>query len=896
MVRFVRVLSVKTGQLLGFFGIATLVGLLCAALAIPVVGALAYGTNAGAQKISTLPAGLKIPSLDGRTYVYDNSGDLVATFFSQDRVYVPIQKIAPVMQTAIVDIEDERFYTHGAADIKGTLRAIVNNAQSASTQGGSTLTQQYVKQILINEATTPAQLAAILGNRTHDYGEKLRELQYAIALEGKLTKKQILEGYLNISPFGQSVYGIEAGAEYYFGTTAARLTLPQAAMLAGEVQAPSVNDPTAGGTHVRAAINRRNVVLAKMYSLKHISRAAYETAIRAPLGLHVTKPQVGCAAANVSQWYCDYILRTLENDPQLSFLGASVAARDARLYSGGLKIYTALNPGIQQLADAGMAAATNPTDKPIVSTAIVQPGTGNIVAISNSKNYSNVATQSATSVDYAVPTLYGSSSGIQPGSGMKPITMAVALEQGLPLNYPIVASSGVTLASRGLSYTNCAGENVSDPSYQLTNEGGENYGSITMLRALWESVNSYFVQLEAKVGLCPVAQLAAKIGMTSATLSNGTWVPAPLDQVPTLTIGTDVTSPLQMSELYATLANHGVYCAPRVVTRIVDVDADRVLYDQAPQCTRVMPADVADAIDWALYHNVQGDLDPASTARFTRIPGIPTGGKTGTTDSHQAVWFNGYNPQFAASVAISVPYGQSVSDQEIGGTFTGAATGGQTAGRIWTAIMKPILEAQKVHPGFIKKPADRFGAPGRYTGEKTLVPDVTGLYVDAATSEIVHAQLTATVATTEVASTEPKGTVDHTAPGGGTSVLVGSSVQLFISNGIAPSPTSSPSPSSTSSQSPSPNPTRSSSPTPGPTQTTTARPTSTRSSTPKPTRTRKRRSATSELTASGSISSTAADVPASGSSATDRGRHRGPTRDPATEVFRRDLATFWRES
>ncbi len=785
--RTVRLLVVKVSTLAGFLGVAILCGLLCAALAVPVLGSVAYGVSAGARAVTRLPTALAVPALRGRTRVYDRTGALVATFFSQNRVEVPLTRVAPVMQQAMVDIEDERFYQHGALDLKGTLRALANNAQSSSStrQGGSTLTQQYVKNILVNQATTPAELATVL--RQRGVAEKVRELRYAVALEGRLSKRQILEGYLNIAPFGQNVYGVEAASQYYFATSAAKLTVAQAAMLAGEVQAPSLYDPTAGGTHVVQAKDRRDTVLAKMYQLHHIPKATYDAAVKSPLAIHRTEPMQGCATARVSKWYCDYVLSVLLKDPALSVLGASYAERKARVDAGGLDVHTALDPRVQALADAGMATATDPTDTPIASTAVVKPGTGDVLAVSNSKTWGprDPGDHSTTETDFAIPYSYGGAIGFQPGSGMKPITMAVALEKGLGLDHRIDAASG--LYYHDLPYHTCKGTHYTGTNDPILNEGGQSYGSITMAQGIWESVNSYFAQLESQVGLCPVARLAAKLGVTTVDLSGGAHQ-VPLQQVPTLTLGTNVTSPLQMSEVYATLADRGRYCPPRVVTRIVEVTTGRTLYDPPPTCAQVMPPGVADAISWALFHNVQGDLDPASTATPARLTGIPTAGKTGTNDNHQAVWFNGYTSQFAASVVLAMPstvdrFGlpTSLKGQVIGGTPIATATGGTAAGGIWKKIMGPVLHAQQTHPGFVRRPADRYGAPGQ--DRQVTVPDVIGLDIVSAGSEIGAAQLAWTVATAPVASSLPAGEIAATDPAGAAQVAPGSSVTLFLSKG-----------------------------------------------------------------------------------------------------------------
>ncbi len=781
----------KAGLLLGFVGVAVLGGVVAAASAAPLVGAVAAGVDAGAHAVVALPAAVKVPSLTGRTYVYDRRGGLLATFFTQDRVYVPTARIAPVMRQAIVDIEDQRFYQHGAADPRGLLRALVSNSSGGSVQGASTLTQQYVKNILKNAAHTPAEVAAA---SAPTYTRKIEELRYAVGLEQRLTKAAILEGYLNIAPFGRNVYGVEAASEYYFGTTAAALTLAQAAMLAGEVQAPSLYDPTAGGTHVVQAADRRDVVLAKMWALHHIPTAAYRAAVASPLGIHQTVPRQGCMAA-AAAWYCQYVYDILLKDPRLSFLGDSETARGDRVKAGGLSIATALDPGVQHLADAGMASATTPGDTPIAATAVVRPGTGDVLAVSQSKPFGFDPSRNETSYDWAIPTGYGGTPGFQPGSGMKPITMAVALRTGVMFDTRFVSNSNLRYVD--YPFRDCAGRPVStNPAGRFGNEAGRDYGPIAMEQALWESVNSYFIQLESKVGVCAVYRLATAMGLTSARYSTHGYLPAPLTQNATLTIGGSNTSPLQMSEAYATFADHGVYCAPRVITRVVDEVSGRVLFDQAPQCRRVLPRGVADAVAWVLHHNVEGDLDPASTARPARVTDaagkvIPTGGKTGTNNSFQAVWYNGFNAQFASSMAVAMPttvdrHGRdtTLKGQHLGGTTIVDATGGVTAGRVWLAVMGPIYRAQATHPDLPARPAATFlGASQPAATQPGTVPDVTGATPAAAEAQITAAGLGWAISPFPLHSPVPAGRVAATNPAAATPVQPGAPVTLYLSTG-----------------------------------------------------------------------------------------------------------------
>src|SRR5699024_9731031 len=218
----------------------------------------------------------------------DKDGDHLAYFYSQNRQDIPLSEIAPIMQQALLSIEDYRFYEHGALDLQGTLRALVNNVAGHRTQGGSSITQQLVKMTLVQQAETPEQLKAA---KEETVARKIRELKYAMSYEEKHTKDEILENYLNIAYFGDGAYGISAAAKHYFSVEAENLNLKQAATLAGLVKNPSQYNPVSFPEH---ALTRRNTVLATMEHQGEISEKQAEKAMAAPLGLKLTEFSNGC--------------------------------------------------------------------------------------------------------------------------------------------------------------------------------------------------------------------------------------------------------------------------------------------------------------------------------------------------------------------------------------------------------------------------------------------------------------------------------------------------------------------------------------------------------------------------------------------------------------------------
>jgi len=799
LARLLRFVSVKTSLLVGYLGVTVLCGVLVAALALPAIAVVAYGTKQAATGLQTLPEPLAKPNLQGFTYVYDRNGKLLATFLAKNQVPVPLAQVAPVMRQAVVDIEDRRFYQHGAADAQGILRAAASNAAAGGTvAGGSTLTQQYVKNTLQAQATTRSQQAAAT---VQTRARKIQELRYAIGVEKSITKNQILEGYLNIATFGRNLYGVQASALYYFGVPASKLNLPQAAMIAGMTKSPTALDPTGPVEGLvdprRDATARRNVVLDTMHQLGHISTVDWQAARRAPLGIvnggKGNPPQHGCVSASAA-WYCDYVEKLITRSDQFAAIGKTPDDRYRALTTGGLTIRTALDPGIQKLADAGIRSQARPGDNVVAATAIVKPGTGEVLAVANSKGFNQTATppQGTTALNYAVGGEYGGTLGFQPGSGMKVFTAAAALADGKNLDY--VIDSPYSLKTGNASFATCNSQ--IRQNYAVKNASRSENGPVSMNQALQESINTYFVQLEQQVGICAPWKLATSAGLSAWGNKKGSpyLSPIPLGQYQSFTLGTDEVSPLQMSSAYAMFAAGGIYCKPLVVTSITQ--NGRAIYQQGSDCTRLIPQGVADAVSWSLYHNVEGDQGYNGTARGLKINGIPFAAKTGTNNlanngGSSAVWFNGYNQQFASSMAVgNATNPRDLNGQRLGGRMISDASGAKIAGAVWEAVMTSVLKAQTRHPGFAQ-PDAQYGGQGASSSllnqaaqQPGTVPDVVGLPNDIATAALQAQGYTVLPGRQRYPDGgAPAGQVIRTYPAGGDPATPGSTVIVYESGG-----------------------------------------------------------------------------------------------------------------
>ncbi|MFD6170313.1 transglycosylase domain-containing protein [Streptomyces coeruleorubidus] len=670
-----------TQQAAKFLGVSVLAGAVLAGIALPAVGALGLAAKGSVESFDELPANMKTPPLSQRTTILDADGGQIATVYSRDRTVVPLKDISPYMQKAIVAIEDSRFYQHGAVDLKGVLRALNKNARSGEVaQGASTLTQQYVKNVFVEEAGNDPTKVAQATQQT--IGRKIRELKYAIQVEEELGKKKILENYLNITFFGQQAYGIEAAAQRYFSKSAEDLNVQEAALLAGIVQSPSRYDPV---NDEAEATKRRNIVLRRMADVGDISRAQAAEAMKAPLGLEVSKPKNGCITAiKGAGFFCDYVREVFLNDP---VFGKTKEKRAKVWNQGGLTIRTTMDPQAQEATQASIKDHVYTSDDVATAATLVQPGTGKILAMGQSRPYGVDIKKGETTLNLSVNDDMGGGMGYQPGSTFKPIVAAAAIEDGMPANK--VYSSPYQMAYPS-PVSACDGKiwkNSRTNPAKLENENESEVGPYDMKEATAKSVNTYYVQMISDIGICPVTTMAKKMGVERADGRK-------IDQAPSIALGTQEMSPLTMANAYATFASRGMHCTPVAIESVTQRVGDQRKSLQVPKstCSRAMSEKTADTIN-ALLRGVVED----GTGKKAGLDSRPSAGKTGTTDERYAAWFVGYTPNMAGAVWVGDPaHKRKMTNITIGGRSYGKVFGGEVPGPIWGDMMNGALEGKPV--------------------------------------------------------------------------------------------------------------------------------------------------------------------------------------------------------
>jgi membrane peptidoglycan carboxypeptidase len=765
----------KVYALAMFVVVSVLAGLLVAGLAVPAAALGGTSAKYVAQGIESLPAELTITPVADKTVILMADGQPLAELFDENRTVVTLDQIAPIMRTAQVAIEDTRFYQHGALDLKGTVRALVKNGSGTDVQGGSTLTQQYIKQVRIEAAQAAGDQAGVFAAQEQTLQRKVLELRYAIALESKYSKDEILNRYLNIAYYGDGTYGVEAAAKHFFGVSAKDLTLAQAAMLAGLTQNPVATDPI---NHPQAAIDRRAVVINRMLELGLISADDAAKAKATPFDPSKKVPSTTGCVGTKYPFMCDYVVRSLLANPAL---GATVDDRHNTIYRGGLVIKTQIDPNSMNVAQQAVTSKVAPTD-PVISTMVeVQPGTGLILAMAQSRPVMGTdAAAGQTFYNYAVSAAMGGAEGYQAGSTFKAFTIAAALDRGIPTTKTFVGQSPLPLQNRVFRTCDASGADTTfkfPTKVGLQNEFNQNYGVLDLRTAAAKSVNTYFVQLEAAAGICQAARMATAAG---AQASNGDDLVKTFSYIPSFTLGVAEVTPLSMADAYATMAARGVHCDPIIVSSITSPDGKPVA-TQSANCKQVIRPEVADGVNYVL----QAVMQAGGTGAGVRLPGSrPQAGKTGTTDSHAAVWFNGYTPNIegVAMVAVDKSPRFSAFWAARGGSLSGLrlstgwllnGSGSGDAGDIWTPAMTKAVA---------NLPATPFTAPpdSIIHGTRTAIPSTAGMSASQASAVLTAAGFS--VSNRNVYDNSPNGTfIGVTCDG-----YVGGSCYLNYSQGPRP--------------------------------------------------------------------------------------------------------------
>lgn len=781
--------------LIGLLAVCGLAGVLMAAFFLPAIVATSQAASGGVEMFEQYPDELKVEPLNESSRIEAADGSLLATFYTENRIMVPLDQISEPMQHAVIAVEDRRFYEHGAVDLQGTLRALLSNSVGASTQGGSTLTQQYVKNALLMDAVQRGDQDAIIKATEQTYGRKLREAKLAISLEKTWDKDKILNGYLNLAQFGPSQYGVQTAALHYFSKDAKDLNPGEAAMLAAITNGPNQYDPV---KHPEAAQDRRNFVLTKMLEQGYISQDQFTQYSQQPVGdmLHVQNVRAGCADAGGSGFFCDYVSRVLVNDPK--FAGTPEERRKL-LYGGGLTIRTTLDPGMQQTAEGILNRKVDGNAPGAFGHSIVtvEPGTGKVLAMAQNRTFNPFqdATDGQTAINYNVPHQYGGGNGFPVGSTFKPFVLTQYLETGHSIYDTVPTARGAMTTFKGQCLP--SGRWYERAGYDPDNAVGFTLPpQQTVLDATKFSVNTSYAHIAQRIDLCDIATRARSMGVVPAgfdRLSNDASQ-TPIEQIYTsgrtpgdlispapMVLGEQNISALDMAAAYATFASGGTYCVPNPITSVTRRDGQEMPTSGA-QCTQVLDQKVADAVTWVLEQDLS---DPRATGKGRIIPGHDAGGKTGTSGSEYHTWYVGFTKQLSTAVWFGSPKGNVRPQGQVvdGRSLRGDVYGNTVSLPTWQEYMIAVSEGRPNVPFPGPPPSGSLVGDGNdQPGETVRIPDVSGMSVDEARTELTSAGFEVQERDGKSDSVT-KGTVIGTEPEADTESAPGSPVTIIRSAG-----------------------------------------------------------------------------------------------------------------
>jgi membrane peptidoglycan carboxypeptidase len=785
------------GRLLGllslFVAASVVAGALVAGLFVPAVAAMGGATKGSINWFNGLKTSLPTGDISQQSVLLASDGKTpIARFYAENRQAVRLSRISINMQNAIIAIEDARFRDHGGVDPIGLVRAAASDylGNGTQVQGASTLTQQYIKNLFVEQAARRGDKAGVQAATAKDASRKILEIRAAIDLEKEMTKDQILEAYLNIAYFGNGAYGIEAAAERYFSIHASKLSIEQSALLAGIVQAPFTYDPIRKKTNGK---KRRDTVLARMHELDVITDQQYKKAVKTPIRLKQKLPQSGCVAARQGLgFFCEYVRQMVaQGSDAFAKLGSTRQARVDALDRGGLRITSTIDLETQAAALKSIQKQVPIGDKSRVATAAVtvEPNTGRVLAMAQNKKFSPRSGPDSTEINYNVDTNFGGSAGFQTGSTFKAFTLAAWLKDGRGLNATINASRKSIPVNE---FVQCGRSRMrSTEIYDFDNSEPNEATRLSVLRATAASVNTAFVNMEQQLPLCDIAKTAEGMGVHLAGKAKFCYGQPASANVPdciaSMTLGPFSISPLTMASAYSTFAADGTYCPPFPVLEIKDAEGNGIPI-KAPTCEKdALDPDIAHGVTYALKDVITG-----GTARNVNglVPGN-VAGKTGTTNDSIDTWFVGYSKQRTTAVWVGDPntykkrngtYARrSLNGRTIGGRSYGHVFGATIAAPIWAGIMRTAVRGTDTGD-WDNPPGSMFGHSGSTAEEGSDVPDVTGRSIGEAFVILAQAGFRPRVGGS-VDSDVRAGFVASTTPDGGSSANDGDTVTIHPSNG-----------------------------------------------------------------------------------------------------------------
>ncbi len=643
----------KLSALLAFFAVAAIAGTLIACLVTPAVAIAGSATKQQITTFQSLPGNLDITPLDQKARIYAKSGKkqvLLASFFSQNRDIVKWEDVPQTVKNATLAAEDVRFYQHGPIDPNGIARALVSNLQDKEIQGASTISQQYVKNVCVqqaeaipvsNDTEKTAAKAAYTKCIDKSYNRKIREMRLAIGLEKKYSKNEILLGYLNIAGFGGRTYGIEAASQYYYDKSAKDLTIGQAATLISIVNNPEVfrldrKENLAG------AEGRRNYVLRVERDHGMITQAEYQKYSTEKVETKLTPPSTGCQTAGSAGFFCRYVENTILTSKQF---GKDPAERLANLNTKGWKIYTTLDLSLQNQAQKAVNyyVPQTPGGADVGAASVsLQVGTGRVLTMVQNKVFKPNGAKNRTkysAVNYNVNEQLGAGAGFQPGSTFKAFTMIGWLKSGHSMNQTV---NGNARTIPNSNFTACEAPYSGGAAWELHNDDNEK-GNYTVQAGTARSINGVFASLAQEQDLCDLRDIAQSMGVTDALRGQQ------LQVKPTMAIGVASSiAPLNMATGYSTIANQGVRCTAIGIDKVVDGDGKSIPIPGA-NCKRVQDKQLMIAAGYDLHNPTVGGGTMAIDQLYD---GKYVFGKTGTTDDAKDTWTMGSTTKVTTAVWV----------------------------------------------------------------------------------------------------------------------------------------------------------------------------------------------------------------------------------------------------
>ena len=789
------------GGFLGLVGLSAIAGILVTATVTPAIAISGYAASSGISLFDSLPGNLEVDRPMEPTTIYAPTGEgddyyELASFYDQNREPIEYDEVSHYVYDALLSTEDPRYYEHGGVDLIGTARALLNNALTETTQGGSSISQQYVKGVQVQtcertaeDMETLAECAneAVTASGTEGYQRKLQEMRYAITIEQEYSKEQILIGYLNLVNFGGVTYGIEAAAQRYYSKSAKDLNLNESATLAGIVNYPATlrldqpeNAENGEENGYARTKDRRDSVLWRMLKEGTITQEQYDSTVEQPVEPNLSNRQRGCAAAQGTAYFCQYVKNTILNDSRYDEAFGSEAGSPERadmLTRGGLEVYTTLDNNLQYTAQETMAASTPASVDYMkfgATSVQIEPKSGNVLSMAQNTRFdeSRDTDPGDSAQIYAVDEKYGAAPGFSVGSTYKLFTLVAWLEQGRSVNEHVdgnVRPYSGTCEGRTL---NAEGSVINN----FRNQGGK-IGTPRDFTA--QSLNTGFLAMAAQLDdVCSIHEVAGRMGVHLGTgeeiVPFETWDPGMFDVLGSMNI-----SPLTLASAYATVANKGVHCEPTVLTRVVDANGQELELPET-ECEQAIDEGVAATAAHAL-----AGVMSATGSSANPNDGVPVVGKTGTHENYQtwmvetstnvttAAWVGNYDSMRDERDPDN-PDDDTFYEVDLYSSFT-------PNGRQMSELRYDIARANQAAAN-ARYGGDEFPTPDPNLTKvvKVDVPNVAGMSVDEATDVLEGEGFSVAVGDT-VSGDQKEGRVEKTNPEG--SAPRGSIITLLISDG-----------------------------------------------------------------------------------------------------------------